>query len=215
MLENDMENRNLPVRNGKNDNKKALSKSNPVKPVKNESTSVGVPRNAAYEASRSPMRQLSANDIKRRNKRASSLTPVRSPGVVTVRKDRDKRTPLPIAGMFSAVILTLMFLFMIMNYAEVDRYNSEIAELNANCAQLQQEAYELQSKLDKREDRSKIESYAVDKLGMVKEDSLTKQYVDLSPEDITTVLNRNRPQETGVGVLLSGFGEVLRNFLNN
>ena len=37
-------------------------------------------------------------------------------------------------GLFAFInglLLTLLFLFMMMNYAEIDRYNSEIAEMKA------------------------------------------------------------------------------------
>lgn len=129
--------------------------------------------------------------IEKRNKRARKLVPVRSPKIVTVRKK--KKAPFPIAVVFSAVLLTLLFLFMMMNYAEIDRYNSEIAEMKATVTDLKAEADKLQGKLDKKDGAiTGMQSYIEDELGMVKSDSLPKEYVSLLPEDVTTVIDRRR-----------------------
>ena len=113
------------------------------------------------------------------------------------------------------MLLTLLFLFMMMNYAEIDRYNSEIAEMKATVTDLKAEADKLQGKLDKKDGAiTCMQSYIEDELGMVKSDSLPKEYVSLLPEDVTTVIDR-RGDEGGFGVLLSGLSEVIRNFLND
>ena len=128
---------------------------------------------------------------------------------------KKKKAPFPIAVVFSAVLLTLLFLFMMMNYAEIDRYNSEIAEMKATVTDLKAEADKLQGKLDKKDGAiTGMQSYIEDELGMVKSDSLPKEYVSLLPEDVTTVIDR-RGDEGGFGVLLSGLSEVIRNFLND
>lgn len=204
-----MENRNLPT--GRRENKPVVS--NSVKKAPRETASVGIPRNAAAEARRLPQ-QPTGRQIEKRNKRARKLVPVRSPKIVTVRKK--KKAPFPIAVVFSAVLLTLLFLFMMMNYAEIDRYNSEIAEMKATVTDLKAEADKLQGKLDKKDGAiTGMQSYIEDELGMVKSDSLPKEYVSLLPEDVTTVIDR-RGDEGGFGVLLlSGLSEVIRNFLND
>ena len=128
---------------------------------------------------------------------------------------KKKKAPFPIAVVFSAVLLTLLFLFMMMNYAEIDRYNSEIAEMKATVTDLKAEADKLQGKLDKKDGAiTGMQTYIEDELGMVKSDSLPKEYVSLLPEDVTTVIDR-RGDEGGFGVLLSGLSEVIRNFLND
>ena len=186
--------------------------SNSVKKAPRETASVGIPRNAAAEARRLPQ-QPTGRQIEKRNKRARKLVPVRSPKIVTVRKK--KKAPFPIAVVFSAVLLTLLFLFMMMNYAEIDRYNSEIAEMKATVTDLKAEADKLQGKLDKKDGAiTGMQSYIEDELGMVKSDSLPKEYVSLLPDDVTTVIDR-RGDEGGFGVLLSGLSEVIRNFLND
>ncbi|MGM9610564.1 MAG: hypothetical protein ACI3ZE_02910, partial [Candidatus Woodwardiibium sp.] len=195
---------------GRRENKPAVS--NSVKKAPRETASVGIPRNAAAEARRLPQ-QPTGRQIEKRNKRARKLVPVRSPKIVTVRKK--KKAPFPIAVVFSAVLLTLLFLFMMMNYAEIDRYNSEIAEMKATVTDLKAEADKLQGKLDKKDGAiTGMQSYIEDELGMVKSDSLPKEYVSLLPEDVTTVIDR-RGDEGGFGVLLSGLSEVIRNFLND
>lgn len=59
-----------------------------------------------------------------------------------------------------------------------------------------------------------MQDYIEEELGMVKGDTLPKEYISLLPEDSTTVIERSR-DENGFGVLLSGIGEALRNFFNN
>ena len=127
-------------------------------------------------------------------------------------RHKKKKSPLPVAVIFAAVILTLLFLFMIMNYAEIDKYNTEIAEIRANITDLKREADTLQGQLDKKESEiTGMQDYIEEELGMVKGDTLPKEYISLLPEDSTTVIERSR-DENGFGVLLSGIGEALRNF---
>ena len=203
-----MENRRAPAE--RRENKSVVS--NNVKKAPRETASVGIPRNAAAEARRLPQ-QPTGRQIEKRNKRARKLVPVRSPKIVTVRKK--KKAPFPIAVVFSAVLLTLMFLFMMMNYAEIDRYNSEIAEMKATVTDLKAEADKLQGNLDKKDGEiTGMQTYIENELGMVKSDALPKEYVSLLPEDVTTVIDR-RDDEGGFGVLLSGLSEVIRNFLSD
>ncbi|MBO4453038.1 MAG: hypothetical protein J5793_03795, partial [Clostridia bacterium] len=71
----------------------------------------------------------------KRQVRASDMHAVRSIQVVSVKKS-DKK-PFPWAVVFVALILTAMFLFMMMNYAEVDKYRSEIADLDSKIESMQ------------------------------------------------------------------------------
>lgn len=204
-----MENRNLPT--GRRENKPVVISSvkrRRARRLPSEFPETPPPRRAACRSSRRAVR--SKNAIKR----ARKLVPVRSPKIVTVRKK--KKAPFPIAVVFSAVLLTLLFLFMMMNYAEIDRYNSEIAEMKATVTDLKAEADKLQGKLDKKDGAiTGMQSYIRrTELGMVKSDSLPKEYVSLLPDDVTTVIDR-RGDEGGFGVLLSGLSEVIRNFLND
>lgn len=204
-----MENRNLPEE--KNKVGRELSNNKKTRP---ESTvSVGVARSPSQEA-RMTRPVPTAKQIARRNRKASRLVPVRYASVVETRHKK-KKSPLPVAVIFAAVILTLLFLFMIMNYAEIDKYNTEIAEIRANITDLKREADTLQGQLDKKESEiTGMQDYIEEELGMVKGDTLPKEYISLLPEDSTTVIERSR-DENGFGVLLSGIGEALRNFFNN
>ena len=60
-------------------------------------------------------------------KRASNMHAVRAPKIVNVKK-KDK-APFPWSVVLVSVLMTGLFLFMMMNYAEVDKYRSENTEL--------------------------------------------------------------------------------------
>ena len=63
---------------------------------------------------------------------ARQLHAVRQPRTVTIRKE--ERAPFPKATMFMIFVLTIMFIFMIINFWEIDNYNKEIARLQNQVA---------------------------------------------------------------------------------
>ena len=101
-----------------------------------------------------------------------------------------------------------------MNYAEVDKYNSSIAELKSQLTDLQKEADKLEQRLDRKDDLIYIEEYASEKLGMVKSTDLQRVNVTLIGKDDGDIYKYDDGQEGGLGVLLSGFGKIIRDFFN-
>lgn len=141
----------------------------------------------------------------------STMRAVRNPKIITIRKK--ERAPFPITVIFTSVIITALFIFMMMNYAELDKYNSELAKSEALLTELKEQQHDLSVKLDKKDDPIYIENYAKEKLGMVKKETLPYETINLQPEDKTEVIEYNDGTEGGFGFLLAGIGEVISNFL--
>ena len=133
--------------------------------------------------------------------------------VTVVESKRKPKTPISIGALFAVVTITLLLVFVVMNFAEIDNYNSDIAELRDELTELQKSADKLEMRLDKKNDLIAFEDYAVNELGMVKSGGLTRINITALPEDRGTTY-RYDSDETGIGVLLSGFGEVFRNFFD-
>lgn len=143
---------------------------------------------------------------------ASSMRPVRTPKIINVRKK--ERTPFPIATIFLSVMITALLLFMMMSYAEIDKYNSQINDCNVKLTKMEQEKDNLSVKLDKKDDLVYIEKYATEELGMVKSEMLPRKTVHLNPEDKSKILKYDDGKEDGFGFLLAGIGEVINGFMN-
>lgn len=144
-------------------------------------------------------------------KRSSNLHAVRAPRIVNVKK-KDK-APFPWSMVFVAILLTGMFLFMMMNYAEVDKYRSEITDLNNKLATLEKTEDELEVALSNKYNIGEIERYAKEELGMT---NIEGEYHIITPEheDRTEMHSYDDGEEGGFGFLLAGLGEVISDFLN-
>ena len=107
-----------------------------------------------------------------------------------------------------------MFLFMMMNYAEVDKYRSEITELNNKLAAMEKTQDELEVTLSNKYDIGEIEKYATEELGMTKTIPESNVHIiTTEQEDKTEMHTYDDGEEGGFGFLLTGLGEVIRDFL--
>lgn len=131
-----------------------------------------------------------------------------------IESKKKNKKPLPVGTIFTIAVMTLLFIFLIMNYAEIDNYNSEIASLKDELTEMQKDADKLDQRLDKKNDLVSFEEYAADKLGMVKETELTKINITALPENTGEAFKYGDDERTGIGVLLSGFGEVIKDFFD-
>ncbi|MBR4278618.1 MAG: hypothetical protein IKT34_00435 [Clostridia bacterium] len=145
-------------------------------------------------------------------KRTSNLHAVRAPKVVNVKK-QDK-APFPWSIVFISLLLTGLFLFMMMNYAEVDKYRSEITELNNQLASMEKTQTDLEVTLSNKYNIGDIERYASEELGMTKAiDENNVHYITTEQEDKTEMHSYDDGEEGGIGFLLTGLGEVIRDFI--
>lgn len=146
-------------------------------------------------------------------KRASNMHAVRAPKIVNVKK-KDK-APFPWSVVLVSVLMTGLFLFMMMNYAEVDKYRSENTELTNKIASLEKTQDALEVELSNKYDQKDIREYATEELDMVHVNEMPNSsiiYVTIEQEDKTEMHTYDDGEEGGFGFLLTGFGEVIRDF---
>ncbi len=184
----------------------------PIASKKTASTSVSVPHKTAPSAKPTGRQTAMAP---RAGKRPARRHAVREPKFITVRKERKERKPFPLGIVLVLTVITVLFLFMMMNYAEIDQYNSEIRDLRNQLGELQNQQKKLEVRLENKDDRAAFEQYAIEELGMVKADSLNKYIITLSPDDKTEIMEYEEEKESGFGYLLSGLSEVVRGFFGS
>ncbi len=145
-------------------------------------------------------------------KRASSMHAVRAPKVVTIKKDN--KTPFPWSAVIVCVLFTCMFLFMMMNYAEVNKYQNEIADLDNKITSMQKNQNELQVTLNSKYDLGEVGEYAKTHLGMQPGSQNTnREVITIEQNDKVEMYSYDDGDEGGFGFLLTGFGEVFRDFI--
>lgn len=143
--------------------------------------------------------------------KSANLHATRRVSVVNVKSE--EKAPFPWSVVIVAVVMTALFLFMMMNYAEVDKYRSEIANLDNKIASLEKQESDLNAKLGSKYDLKEIADYAENELGMVKSNTLRKHVITMKQDDRTEMHTYDDGEEGGLGFLLTGLGEVFRDFL--
>lgn len=159
-----------------------------------------------------PSARRSVSATPARKQALANRRAVREPRFITVRKQRTDRKPFPLGMLLILGLITALFLFMMMNFAELDQYNSEIRDLNNELAELKTEQKKLETRLEGRDDLNAYKTFAEEQLGMVADEG-EKRYVKLNPEDKTEIMEYD-DEEGGTGYLLSGLAEVLRGFFS-
>ncbi len=143
--------------------------------------------------------------IKRQKVRIKKSEPVKNK-VITV-KDKNKK-PFPVGLALGIVLITVVFIYVINLYIKIDNYNEDLAAINNGIAQTKEYQTILEVKYKRMYDLNEIEKIATEEYGMVSADSLTRDYVTLTGEDIIEMVQSN--ENTGaIGLLMSGFGETL------
>ncbi len=151
---------------------------------------------------------------KRPAAKQKNLHAVRAPQVISIKK-KDK-APFPWSVVACAVIMTALFLFMMMNYAEVDKYRSEIAGLNSQLTKLEKEQADLKVTLSNKYDLTDIERYASENLGMTKNVPESNVHIITTEQHDKTEMHKyDDGEEGGFGFLLTGLGEVIRDFMGD
>ncbi len=118
----------------------------------------------------------------------------------------------PALTIFVVASIVVLALFLLMNYAELEKLNSDVGELEAEITSLKTEKKALETELEKSVDLAFIEEYATTVLGMQKPDK--KYPISLRPaDDINVTQYPDQPDEVRTDTIFSGFAEVFRNFI--
>ena len=121
------------------------------------------------------------------------------------------RRPFPVGAVVMVTICTLLLMFTVMSYVQINEYTIEVALLRGEITDLAGEKKELALALEEKNDMLLIEEYAVENLGMVKADQLTKKHITLDQEDKVEVVETEPSQDaTVVSSVMSAIGENFR-----
>ena len=117
---------------------------------------------------------------------------------------------------FLAVVILLTFLIVILLQSISNVYQTEkrISSLKNEISDLTYEAEQAQLKLDIKNDIRVIEDLAVNKYGMVKEDSLQRRFISLSEGESIEVMEADAESEEVGGVMFSALFESIAKFFN-
>lgn len=101
--------------------------------------------------------------------------------VRTVRRTSDR--PFPFAFIVMAAMSTVLLMYIIYNLVSLNEMTIELAESQSMLTQLVNEEKELSLKLELKNDLLEIEKIATEEYGMVKNDKVVKQYINIEGED--------------------------------
>ena len=133
--------------------------------------------------------------------------------VIETKKDPGERKPFPLTTVFTCICFTALLLFMIMNYTALDKLKDRVVEQEGRISSLTDQRDKLSEKLAKKENLDEITKYAENELGMVKKDEIEDQYyIDLNSGDEVNITTYEEEDENGLGVLLTGAGNIIKEF---
>lgn len=117
------------------------------------------------------------------------------------------RVPLPTAIIFMSLVCTVLFMYIIFNMVQISEKERVINSMNDELNTLDTEKSKFQGELEKKDDLKYIEDYALNKLGMVKSDQLSRQYVNIQNEDKIEIVT---DPVGGAGQNLSGLSAIIK-----
>ncbi|MBR6593643.1 MAG: septum formation initiator family protein [Clostridia bacterium] len=133
--------------------------------------------------------------------------------IETKKKDVNEKKPFPWSTMFMAVCFTVMFLFMMMNYIALDDLSDQVAARASTINELAEERDKLEAEVARMATADEIQKYAENELGMVNgANKIEEYYIDLHTEDEVEINRYEDENENGIGTLLTGAGNVIKDF---
>ena len=108
-----------------------------------------------------------------------------------------KKSPFPFSAVLTTFFCTLLFMFMIFNYVQINEYSQSIKEMQSDMETLTGKQKDLRLELDKRNDVTEILKQA-EELGMVRTEGVKKIYLDGTGEDMIEITDKGAGNtETG------------------
>ncbi len=174
---------------------------------RNVGTTPQRPRTAQYQQPRVK------NAQQRKNKAAPAPEPkiVRPEPIIPAAEERAEKKPFPMALIVGILIIALIFMALVSGISEVYKSNREIANLEKQLEQLEKTAEQLELRLEDKNDVKTIETMAAERLGMVKEEYVQKEYISLSDGERIELIDSGE-EETAGGVMLSSIFSALGDF---
>lgn len=117
-----------------------------------------------------------------------------------------KGTPLPVAMLICLLVCTMTVLSVVWGSAMVGGAAEEVDSLESQVAELAETRRELSQALDRKNDLREIERIAVEELGMIGTDLITKKYISVSGIDMIEAFDTEDKESVGLSTLLSAIG---------
>lgn len=117
-----------------------------------------------------------------------------------------KGTPLPVAMLICLLVCTMTVLSVVWGSAMVGGAADEVDDLESQVAELAESRRELSQALDRKNDLREIERIAVEELGMIGTDLITKKYISVSGIDMIEAFDTEDKESVGLSTLLSAIG---------
>ncbi len=122
---------------------------------------------------------------------------------------------------FIAILLvsTLMIMAVIFSYAQLSSSSRQLSEAKDTLSALEAEREDLSFQLDQKNDIRLVEKVATEKVGMVKEGSVTKRFISMSSGDSIELEATGTGEEAGTGALgsllsvFTGLFENIRDYV--
>lgn len=158
-------------------------------------------------------RMKSAQQTPKKTKAAPAPEPqiVRPEPVAQTVEERTEKRPFSVLLLVGVIIIALIFMALVSGISEVYNSNREIANLEKELEQLEDTAKQLELRLEDKNDVKTIENMASERLGMVKEEYVQKQYISLSDGERIELIDNGEEESTG-GVMLSSIFSALGDF---
>ena len=127
------------------------------------------------------------------------------PRVRTIRARTKSR--LPVSSVFFMLVCTLLIMFMIINYVQINEYTQEVASLKREMTALESERTDLELELEKKNDLATIEEEAR-KLGMMGSEDLVKRVVKSQKED---TVEKFETEDEDFGIVATALSAIWQN----
>lgn len=136
----------------------------------------------------------------------------RKPRVRTIRAKEKKH--LPVSVVFFMVICTLLVMFMVMNYVQINEYTQQVSDLKRELNTLTSEKKELDLALEKKNDLTNIKNEAA-ALGMMEDKDLLTVHVNLEKEDKIESYETDDEDYGVITTVMSAIAQNFRSYWNN
>lgn len=126
-----------------------------------------------------------------------------------------RATRFPISALATVIICSVMVMFIVYSGVMIKDVMNDISSLESESAELAERERELSLELEVKNDLRVIEQIAVNELGMIKKDFITKNYITMGNEDKIEVYGVEDEGAFGgeSSTLLSAIGEQLGRFV--
>lgn len=103
-----------------------------------------------------------------------------------------RKEAFPVSIVFLSIICSVLFMYMIFNYVQINESTNSVSELKNEIATLSVEYNDLSAKLEKKNDLNFIEKMAVEEYGMVKLEEISKKYIIMDSQDVMSSFETKR-----------------------